>query len=148
MCAPTSDTAFGFPDHFTTAAGHDLPFAVIPGLTDACLKESCSNDSSCSLHLRETQEQRRTQVTSHEFDEMVSDPDLDAWYDDSGGGENGDLCNGQTGTITVGANTWTVQLEYSKWHDQQTNGATQCLAETASALPSLLPAGSGSSRAA
>ena len=140
MCAPSSDSAFGYHGSFTTSAGHDMPFAVIPGLTDTCLQNSCASDGSCSLHLGQTREQRQTQVTSHEFDEMVSDPNLNAWFDDATGNENGDICNGQSGTITVGPNTWTVQLEYSKWHDQQSGGATTCLADAATPTPSLLPA--------
>jgi hypothetical protein len=140
MCAAASDTAFGYHDHFTTTAGNDMPFAVIPGLTDTCLQNSCSSDGTCSLHLAQTREQRQTQVTSHEFDEMVSDPDLNAWFEDGTGNENGDICNGQSGTITIGANTWTVQLQYSKWHDQQTSGATTCVVGAANPLPSLLPA--------
>ena len=113
---------------------------MIPGLTDTCLTNSCSNDGTCSLHLAQTQEQRQTQVTSHELAEMFSDPQLNAWWDSDTGGENGDICNGQAGTITVGANTWTVQLMYSKWHDMNTNGATTCIVETPNPLPSLLPA--------
>jgi hypothetical protein len=140
MCAATSDNAFGYHNHFATTAGNDLPFAVVPGLTDTCLQDSCSSDGTCSLHLTQTREQRQTQVTSHEFDEMVSDPDLNAWFEDGTGNENGDICNGQAGSITVGPNTWTVQLEYSKWHDQQTSGTSTCLVGADAPTPSLLPA--------
>lgn len=141
MCEATSDTAFGFHDFFTTTAGNACAYAVIPGLTNTCLTNSCSSDSNCSLHLSQTQEQRQTQVTSHELAEMWSDPQLNAWTDPSPSvGENGDICNGQSGTITVGPNTWTVQLMYSKWHDMNTNGATTCISETPNPLPSLLPA--------
>jgi hypothetical protein len=146
MCEPTSDTAFGYHDSFTTTAGHTCIFAVVPGLTNACLQNSCpGSDGSCSLHLAQTQEQRQTQVISHEFSEMISNPLVgtanEAW---SAGNnpephENGDICNGQTGTITVGPNTWTVQLMYSKWHDMNTNGAVTCIADS-DPLPSLLPA--------
>jgi hypothetical protein len=141
MCEPTSDTAFGFHDVFTTTAGNLAAFSVIPGLTDACLRNSCANDGTCSLHLAQTREARQTQVVSHELAEMFSDPHLDAWFDPNGNvGENGDICNGQAGTLTVGANSWTVQQMYSKSHDMTTNGATTCVTEVANPLPSLLPA--------
>jgi hypothetical protein len=74
MCEPAGDNAFGYHFDFTTAAGNPFYYAVIPGLNDLCLKNSYSNDSFCSLHLAQTQEQRRTQVTSHEFIEMCTDP--------------------------------------------------------------------------
>jgi hypothetical protein len=137
MCEANGDTAFGYHWYFTTTGGHALPYAVIPGLTNACLQQSCpGNDAGCSLHLAETQEQRQTQVTSHEFSEMVSDPELTAWYDPSHG-ENGDICNGVTGTITVGPNTWNVQRMYSHYDDIQTNGASVCALNPASAIPEL-----------
>jgi hypothetical protein len=138
MCEAAGDTAFGYHFHFTTRAGNPFYYSVIPGLTDACLKSSCSSDAGCSLHLTETQEQRRTQVASHEFSEMVTDPELNAWFD-SDGGENGDICNGESGTITVGANTWTVQRMYSKADDVSTNGATTCILEAPNPIPKLSP---------
>jgi hypothetical protein len=140
MCEPTNDNAFGFHTYFTTTAGNACYFAVIPGLTNACLTESCpGNDAGCSLHLVETQEQRQTQVTSHEFAEMITDPELNAWWDSNSGAENGDICNGESATITVGPNTWTVQRQYSKTDDQATNGATICTVEAANPLPKLVP---------
>ena len=36
-----------------------------------------------------------------------------AWYVDAANGEIGDICNGQQGTITSGATTYTVQKEWS-----------------------------------
>lgn len=137
MCEANGDTAFGYHWNFTTTAGHALCYSVIPGLTDACLKQSCpNNDAGCSLHLAETQEQRQTQVTSHEFSEMVSDPQLTAWFDPNHG-ENGDICNGVTGTITVGPNTWNVQRMYSHFDDIQSNGASVCALNPASPIPEL-----------
>jgi hypothetical protein len=143
MCEPTNDSAFGFHFHFTTTAGNALFYAVVPGLADACLTSSCPSDPNCSLHTAQTREQRQTQVLSHEFAEMISDPDVldnEGWTSSSGPHENGDICNGQNGTLTVGPNSWNVQLMYSKYHDQQTNGATTCLVGSSFALPSLLPA--------
>jgi hypothetical protein len=140
MCEPTNDNAFGFHTFFTTTAGNACYFAVIPGLTNACLTLSCpGNDGGCSLHLAETQEQRQTQVTSHEFSEMITDPELNAWWDSNSGAENGDLCNGESATITVGPNTWTVQRQYSKADDLSSNGATICVVEAANPMPKLVP---------
>ena len=136
LCEPTNDTAFGYHDFFATTAGAPMYYAVIPGLTDACLKQSCSSDAGCSLHLAETQEARQTQVTSHEFGEMVTDPQLNAWWT-PGAGEEGDICNGESDSITVGANTWTVQKSYSKTDDVATNGATFCVATKPSPLPKI-----------
>jgi hypothetical protein len=143
MCEPTSDTAFGYHNFFSTSAGHKCYYAVIPALDDGCLTESCPTDAGCSLHLSETQEQRQTQVTSHEFAEMVTDPELNAWFDTNSGAENGDICNGQADTITVGPNTWTVQRQYSKTDDINTNGATFCRTEADDPIPALTPGPSG-----
>ncbi len=135
MCEPQGDTAFGYHYFFQTAGGNHLYYAVIPGLTDACLQRSCSSDASCSLHLSETQEQRQTQVASHEYAELVSDPELSAWYEP--GAENGDICNGESATITVGTNTWTVQRMFSRYDDIQTNGASSCIVDPANPIPEL-----------
>ncbi len=138
MCAATSDDAFGFHSFFTTTAGHPLNFAIIPGLEDACLKSSCpGGDGTCSLKLTETQEQRQTQVASHEFAEMTTDPQLNAWYEGNAGGENGDLCNGESATITIGANTWTVQKTYSKTDDTGAPGAVFCRSEAPTPIAKL-----------
>ena len=142
MCAASSDTAFGFHDFFRTTGGANCYFAVVPSLTDACLKNSCANDSQCSLHLSQTQEQRQTQVASHELAEMFSDPEVgvnEAWTRPGSPHENGDVCNGRSGTITVGPRTWTVQLMYSKSDDQSSSGATTCIASLASPVPAFVP---------
>lgn len=138
MCEPSGDTAFGYHNHFTTAAGNAFYYSVIPGLTDACLTSSCGG-GGCSLQLSETQEQRQTQVASHEFSEMVTDPELNAWFDGSTGAENGDICNGESGLITVGVNSWTVQRMYSNVDDVATNGATACLLEAPNPIPKISP---------
>jgi hypothetical protein len=65
---------------------------------------------------------------------MVTDPELNAWFD-SDGSENGDICNGEPGTITVGANTWTVQRMYSKSDDVASNGATTGTVRYSSRVP-------------
>jgi hypothetical protein len=138
MCEPNNDNAFGFHYFFTTAKGNPFYFAVVPSLDDACITQTCgTNDSGCSLHRAQTQEQRRTQVASHEFSEMCSDPQLNAWYDPNNG-ECGDICNGETATLTgVSGNSWNVQPQYSKHDDIASNGATYCIASAASPYPKL-----------
>ena len=151
LCDSTSDDAFGYHLVFTTTAGNPFYFGIIGGLTATCLSNSCpGGDSTCTLFTTQTQEQRQTAVASHELSEMISNPfntgitstSKLAWIDtvDPQSGEIGDICAGKFGTITVGANTWTVQLMYSKLDDMQTNGATTCVASETVPLPSLLPA--------
>ena len=127
MCEAKSDNAFGYHNVFTTAANNPCNYAIIPGLSDTCLNETCHGSPTCSLHTAQTQEQRRTQVASHEFSEMISNPKGDAWFDDSDGGENGDLCNGIAGTISVSGRTWTVQRMYSKADDVKSQGNNICV---------------------
>ncbi len=136
MCEPQGDTAFGYHYFFTTSAGHQFYYAVVPALTDACLQESCPDDNSCSLRLAATQEQRQTQVASHEFSEMVTDPEITAWRDAGNGNENGDICNGQNGTITYQGRTWTVQRMYSLADDS--SGGQACILGAPSPIPSRL----------
>src|SRR5262249_26525350 len=143
MCEAAGDTAFGYHFDFVTAAGNEFYYAVIPGLDDACLKHSCSSDAGCSLHLSQTQEQRRTQVTSHEFAEMVTDPKFKTGWWGPSSDENGDICNGEADFITVSSRTWDVQRQYSKTDDINTNGASFCLTEAPSPIPKLSPGPSG-----
>jgi hypothetical protein len=138
LCEKQGSDAFGYHNFFTTKAGHAFYYAVMPGLDDACIKESCPNDNTCSLHLTETQEQRLTQVASHEFAEMTSDPQLNAWFDPING-ENGDICNGEAATITVGSNKWNVQRIYSKADDMHSNGSSFCISEAPAKIPPLSP---------
>ncbi len=55
-----------------------------------------------------------TSPLSHEFIEMVTDPNADAsgWYDDQYG-EIGDICVGDAWSVTWGAHNYIVQSEYS-----------------------------------
>lgn len=135
----TGGDAFGYHTWFNTSAGHPFFYAIMPGLTDNCLKQSCQNDAFCSLHLAETQEQRITQVSSHEFAEMTTDPQLNGWFSLDLSHEIGDICNGEADTITVDANTWTVQRQYSKTDDINSNGSSFCLAEAPNPIPKLSP---------
>ena len=147
LCEQSNDTAFGYHNFFITAAGNPFYYAIIPALSDACLTESCpGDDAGCSLHLYEQQQQRQTQVASHEFAEMTTDPQLNAWLDPING-ENGDICNGESDTITVGANTWTVQPIYSKYDDINSGGAIYCLSQAPNPKPRLSPGPSAVARA-
>jgi len=139
MCEPKSDNAFGYHNVFTTRAGNPCNYAIIPGLSDACLQQTCQGSPGCSLQTSQTQEQRQTQVASHEFAEMITNPLGDAWFDDSDGEENGDLCNGTSGTIQVAGRTWTVQRMYSKADDLASAGASICVLPPAQPIPPLLP---------
>jgi hypothetical protein len=136
MCVPGADF-FGFHSYFVTTGGTHFYYAVIPCLSDDCLKDTCG--PVCSLQLAETVEQRITQVTSHEFAEMLTNPEGNAWYAEDTAHENGDICNGETDTITVGSNTWTVQRQYSKTDDINSSGRTYCVTELANPLPKLSP---------
>lgn len=139
MCEPKGDNAFGYHNVFTTAANNPCNYAMIPGLSDLCLNETCKGAPGCSLQTTQTQEQRQTQVASHEFSEMISNPLGDAWFDDADGEENGDLCNGLPGTITLSGRTWTVQRMYSKADDQNSQGNNICVLPPATPIPPLNP---------
>ena len=75
-----------------------------------------------------------TAVSSHELMETVTDCEVGlatnnapplAWYDPQGqDGENGDICNGQQGTISSGGQSYTVQLEWSNTHGACIAGPT------------------------
>jgi hypothetical protein len=139
LCNPVHDSAFGYHSFFKTTKGHPFYYSIIPSLNNTCITVTCPSDANCSLHLSENQEQRQTQVASHEFAEMVTDPQLNAWFDAGSGAENGDICNGESGTIKVGPNTWTVQRMYSKFDDVKSNGASFCVTEPANPIPRLSP---------
>jgi hypothetical protein len=52
-------------------------------------------------------------VSSHEFMEAITDPDLNAWYD-SGGAEIGDKCAWQFAScVNLTSGSWQLQKEWS-----------------------------------
>ena len=66
-------------------------------------------------------------VSAHELAEMLTDPQLNAWYD-AAGYENGDKCAwdfslGNT-TFTNNANAWRLQAE---WSNRANSGAGGCI---------------------
>jgi hypothetical protein len=67
---------FGYHSHCQTTAGNPCYYGLIPGLTDACLNSVCGGSPGCSLQLTQTREVRQTQVTSHEFSEMITTPNV------------------------------------------------------------------------
>ena len=134
VCEPKSDTAFAYHHVFKTRAGNNFYYAVIPSLSDTCLSYSCVNKSSCSLSTAQSQEQRQTQVTSHEIAETITNPDGTGWYNKETGDEIGDICNGRATEITVGANTWTVQKVYSQNESKATNGDITCVASSKASI--------------
>jgi hypothetical protein len=137
MCEATGDTAFGYHSFFQSAEGPMVYYAVVPGLDTNCVTESCpGGNAGCSLQTTQTQIQRLTQVVSHEFAEMTSDPRISAWFDSGAAGENGDACNGNSANLVVGQNTWNVQRIYSKF-DDVVNGNT-CIPADAAPTPALV----------
>ena len=147
MCEPSGDNAFGYHFFFQTAAGNSFYYSVIPALDDACLKNTGCGGGGCSLSLSQTQEQRRTQVTSHEFAEMATDPAFPTGWFGPVSDENGDICNGEADSITVGANVWDVQRTYSKTDDIASNGASFCRVTAPNPIPKLSPGPSAASAA-
>jgi len=55
---------------------------------------------------------REVAMMSHEFDETVTDPLLNAWFDSSGN-EIGDKCNQIPATVSLGSNKYVVQKLWS-----------------------------------
>ena len=73
-------------------------------------------------------------VISHETEEAISDPDLNAWFDSSGQ-ENADKCNFRFGTTqtaangakfnqTLGGKNWMIQMN---WENSRGGGCDQTL---------------------
>ncbi len=97
-----------------------VPYGVLPdfGPASGCQAPHCGNG---------TEFQNITAVTSHEMSEAVTDAQVGsanilgpplAWYDPSPPptpdlGEIADICGGQVATVSAGAHTYTVQLEFS-----------------------------------
>jgi hypothetical protein len=108
---PKPNEVDGYHDRFVTSGGGHLYYAF----------ESFS-----------TIESLLTQVATHEFAEMVTDPEYNAWTPDAAQTEIGDVCENNTDTITVGADTWTIQKVWSN-----TDGA--CVGQAANPLPPLSP---------
>jgi hypothetical protein len=81
----------GYHDSFTTAAGHPFIYAFTGFFAIDLI----------------------TEVSSHEFSEMITDPLYNAWTPDHAFHEIGDYCEGVNDTITVSGRTWHIQKEWS-----------------------------------
>jgi hypothetical protein len=77
--------------------GNGVYYAVEPFIT--CVGCTFGNGVLDSL----------TKVSSHELCEAITDPALDAWFDDNSGDEIGDICNG--GVTNLGG--YVIQTEWS-----------------------------------
>lgn len=83
----------------TTGADYDIKYAFI-GNTDAC--PSACEIQTTSPH-DDTGLDGMANTAAHEFEEGVTDPDLDAWYSRSGN-ENADNCVWNFGSSSTAAN--------------------------------------------
>jgi len=137
---PYPPAAFGFHYHFNTKAGNPLYYGIIACCSDDCLVESC-HLGGCTLQLGQSQIDRLTQVCSHEFAEICTDPEPDhpAWtipfY-----GEIGDICNGCGDALFVGSHRWNVQKVYSLANDNGQYSGSACQdSMCVSSVPNPLP---------
>ena len=114
----------GYHSSFRYGASSEIvPYAILPDLSTGPCATGCE-----LLHSTNTYLQNATTVASHELFEATTDTDVVdatsngrplAWYDPNCG-EIGDICAYQYGSVTVGANTWTVQQMWS-------NAANDCV---------------------
>ena len=119
----------GFHTH-ATLGGVDIKYAFV-GNPDRCPSgceaqtTSPNNDSGGDGMIS---------VITHETEETITDPDLNAWFDSSGQ-EDADKCNfrfGPTSTAsngskfnqTFGGHNWLIQME---WENSRTGGCDQTL---------------------
>jgi hypothetical protein len=101
----------------------NMPYTVtsLPNYTQACNAGQSPNADDADSTIN---------VTSHEHNEAITDPQLNAWYD-NGGYENGDKCawyfgsvsgpNGSEYNQTINGHHYFMQLEFS--NDTGANGA-------------------------
>lgn len=93
-----------------TCNGVDIKVAYMPNTTGiaGCDPGNLYNCNSYSQGTRSL-----ANVTSHEFMETITDPDLSAWYDGSGS-EIGDKCAWQFAScVTLTTGSWQLQEEWS-----------------------------------
>ena len=102
----------GFADFDTTGHYHVLytmePYQFVPGC-DAVNQPRVIDATASTL--------------SHEFTELTTDPDLDAWFNDLTGNEIGDLCFTFRNPEQVGLRSYVIQEEYSNTVHACTDGA-------------------------
>src|SRR5215472_11208171 len=90
----------------TTQGGHVISYTNMPYITDAgrsCGENAVNGGSSGLLD-------GVSIVEGHEYSESQTDPQLDAWWDNANGEENGDLCAWRgLGDITESTGTFAMQ---------------------------------------
>lgn len=82
-------------------AGHTIHYALVPDPSQKCT--ACDGNFALGDTVTPNGDAGADEVVDsmfHELSEMVTDPDLNAWYT-SNGEENGDLCNYVYGTTSV-----------------------------------------------
>jgi hypothetical protein len=124
-CLSSEFGDFGYHNHFTTAKGDLLAYAVVSSANDYCVTTVCKEiQGTCPLSSVQDQLARQTMVTSHEYAEMLTNPSDGGWFCDKDGPDSGrevaDITQGvfpdptASGTISIGSTrTWTVQKIYS-----------------------------------
>jgi hypothetical protein len=114
-----------FPAHVSYCAWHSagtcngviIQVAYMPNVTGIA---GCDpgNNYSCNSYSQGTRS--LANVSSHEFMEAITDPDLNAWYDSSGA-EIGDKCAWQFAScVNLTGGNWQLQKEWS-------NSASGCV---------------------
>lgn len=142
MGSSCSDVQFCAYHSNATYGAASIPF------TYAILPESTPPDSGCGPSLGVG---NLTSMTSHEMVESMTDSEVGsattfgpplAWYDATNG-EIGDICNGEQATVTLGADTWTVQKQWSNTLNScvSTDANLQGVAATFSTSSSGVPLG-------
>ena len=85
-----------------------------------------------------------TSALSHEFNEAITDPELNAWWDTGTGNEIADICNAFTAQITWASHPYIVQQEWSVDLGACLQGASQQTSVSpTSGLPAATPTVSG-----
>jgi hypothetical protein len=104
----------------STISGKDIKWSFI-GNPDRC-PNACEEQTKSPNH--NSGADGLVNILSHELEEAISDPDLNAWYFDSNGNENADACAWQFGTLlggslgnrgyneTFGGHNWLLQMNW------------------------------------
>jgi hypothetical protein len=92
-----------------TCNGQPIPVVYLPNLTGVSGCEiGGASGNSYSIAA-----QSMANVAAHELSEVITDPQLNAWFD-SGGQEVGDKCAWQfASAVTLGSTSWQLQEEWS-----------------------------------
>jgi hypothetical protein len=116
--ACTTDVYCAYHSAFANAQGEPVIYANEP-------YEATTGGGFCSTHQSPNGDDADDTINtiSHEHNEAITDPFLDAWYTNAEGAENGDLCawtfgatSGVTGALhnqTINGNNYLVQEEFS-----------------------------------